>query len=120
MALAMPLRGGMSAALAAEVMQLSLSRREGIRLRRLTETCNDRVPVDVGTADFEVFCVADAMVGEAPLPDGELGGVTVGEASLDEPDRAFEGDGMRGDKKVNVVGHDDKRMEFVVTFGSVN
>ena len=63
--------------LAAEVMRLFLSRGEGIRLRRFTETCSDRVPVDVFTADFEVFCVADAMVGEASLPDGELRGETV-------------------------------------------
>ncbi len=30
--------------------------------------------MDVGTADFEVFRVANAMVGEASLPGGELRG----------------------------------------------
>jgi len=39
--------------------------------------------VDVGAADFEFFGVADAVVGEAALPDGEFGAEAVGEASLD-------------------------------------
>jgi len=75
--------------------------------------------VDVGTADFEVFGVANAMVGEASLPDRNLRGETVGEASLDEPDGAFECDGLRGEQEMDVVGHYDEGVEFVVTFGSV-
>jgi len=66
-----------------------------------------------------VFCVADAMVGETSLPDGNLRGETVGEASLDKPDGAFESDGLRGNQKVDVLGHDDERMEPIVTFGPV-
>jgi len=109
----------MNAALAAEVIHLRLSRGEGISLRRLTQTCSNRVSVDIRTTNSEVFSVPDAMVCETSLPDGKLGGQTVGEASLDEPDGAFEGDGLRREQKVDVVGHDDEGMEFIVTFGSV-
>ncbi len=75
--------------------------------------------MNIGTADFEVFRVADAMVGEASLPDGELRGKTVRKASLDQSNSAFERDGLWGQKDVDVVGHDDEGVEFVVTFGSV-
>ena len=75
--------------------------------------------MDIRTTDFEVFSITDAMVREASLPDGEFGGETVGEASLDESDGAFEGNGLRGEQEVDVVGHDDEGVEFVVTFGSV-
>ena len=109
----------MPAALAAEVKQLSLSRRKGISLRCFAETCSDRVPVDVGTADFEVFRIANAMVGEASLPDGKFGGNTAGEASLDKSDGPFEGDGLRREKEMDVVGHDDEGVEFVLAFRSV-
>jgi len=71
--------------------------------------------VDVGAADFELFGVADAVVGKASLPDGELGGEAVGEASLDESDGAFEGF-VRGEEEMDVVGHDDEGVEFVVAF----
>ena len=38
----------------------------------------------VVAADVVVGGVADAVVGEASLPDGEFGGETVGVAALDE------------------------------------
>jgi hypothetical protein len=75
--------------------------------------------MEIVETDVIVFSVANAMVGETPLPDGEFRGKTVGEASLDNPDGAFEGDGLRSKQKVDVVGHDDERMELIVTFGSV-
>jgi hypothetical protein len=74
--------------------------------------------MDVVVADFEIFGVADAMVGEAALPDREFGGEAVGEASLDESDSAFESF-LRGEEEMNVVGHDDEGVEFVVSFGTV-
>jgi hypothetical protein len=75
--------------------------------------------VDIRTTNFEVLSVTNAMVREAALPDGELGGEAVGEASLDESDGALEGNGLRGEQEVDVVGHDDEGVEFVVTFGPV-
>ena len=74
--------------------------------------------MNVATADFVVGSVADAVVGEASLPDGEFGGEAVGEASLDESDGAFEGF-LRGEEEMDVVGHDDEGVEFVMAFGSV-
>jgi len=71
--------------------------------------------MNVATADFVVGSVADAVVGEASLPDGEFGGEAVGEASLDESDGAFEGF-LRGEEEMDVVGHDDEGVEFVVAF----
>jgi len=41
-----------------------------------------------------------------------------GEASFDETDGSLEGF-LRGEEQVEVVGHDDEGVEFVVTFGSV-
>jgi hypothetical protein len=42
----------------------------------------------------------------------------VGEASLDESDGSFESF-LRSEKKVEVVGHDDEGVEFVVSFSWV-
>lgn len=78
----------------------------------------DGVLMNVAMADAVVCCVADAMVGKASLPDGELGGEAVGEASLDESDGSFESL-LWSEKKVDVVGHDDEGVEFVVSFGAV-
>ena len=46
----------------------------------------------VVAADVVVGVVADAVVGEASLPDGEFGGETVGVAAFDELYRSLEGD----------------------------
>lgn len=55
------------------------------------------VLVDVVAADEEVFAVADAVVGEGALPDGEFRGEAVGEAAFDEAHGAIEGFcGVRG------------------------
>jgi hypothetical protein len=91
---------------------------EAIRFRLLTETRSDWISMNVLMADAIVCCVADAVVGEASLPDGEFGGEAMGEASLDESDGSFESL-LRGEEEVDVVGHDDKGVEFVVPFGSI-
>lgn len=65
-----------------------------------------------------VRCVAEAVVGEASLPNGEFRGEAVREASLDESDGSFECF-LWGEKQVDVVGHDDEGVEFVVSFGAV-
>ena len=39
----------------------------------------------VVAADVVVGVVADAVIGEASLPDGEFGGEAVGVAAFDEP-----------------------------------
>lgn len=41
------------------------------------------------------------------------------EAALDEVHDLGDGFGVRGEKKVDVVGHDDEGAEFVCAFGAV-
>jgi hypothetical protein len=53
---------------------------------------------------------------EAALPDGELGGETAGETAFDELDGALEGDFVWGEEEVDVVGHDDEGVQFVMAF----
>ena len=63
--------------------------------------------------------VADAMVGEATLPDRELGCEAVRKAALDEAHYSFEGDSLRGEDQMNVIGHDDEGVQLVVALASV-
>jgi hypothetical protein len=74
--------------------------------------------MNVAMADAVVGCVADAVVGEASLSDWEFGSEAMGEASLDESDGSFESF-LWGEEQVDVVGHDDEGVEFVVPFGAV-
>lgn len=67
--------------------------------------------VDVAAMGLEVGVVADAVVGEAALPDGEVGREAVGEAAFDVSDGS--GEIVRGEEEVDVVGHDDEGMELV-------
>jgi hypothetical protein len=63
--------------------------------------------VEVAATDLVVGRVADAVVGEASLPDRKFGGEAVGEAAFDELHRSFEGDVGWSDDEVEMVGHDD-------------
>ena len=63
---------------------------------------------DVVAMLLEVLPVADAMVGEASLPDGVGDVEAVGEAAFDEHHCAFEGDVLWGEEEMDVVGHDDE------------
>ena len=44
----------------------------------------NRVPVDVGAARFELFGIANEVVGKASLPDWTLEVQPVGEAAFDQ------------------------------------
>ena len=61
----------------------------------------------VVAADVVVRVVADAVVGEASLPDGEFGDETVGVATLDELHRSLESDVGWCDEEMQMIGHDD-------------
>lgn len=63
--------------------------------------------MDVVVADVVVSGVADAMVGEASLPDGELRGDAVGEAAFDELHGSLERDVGWSEEQMKVVRHDD-------------
>ena len=43
----------------------------------------------------------------------------MGEAALDKLHGALEGDGLWGEEEVDVVGHDDEGVEFVVAFAAI-
>ena len=75
------------------------------------ETGADGVLVDVVAAAVEVVGVADAVVGEASLPDREFGGEAVGEAAFDEVHGLGESFVLRGEDEVDVVGHEDVGVE---------
>ncbi len=87
--------------------------------RELAEAGSDRVLVDVVAVLFVIVSVADAVVGEASLPDGEGGVEAVGEAPFDEHHGSFEGDVLWGKEEMDVVGHDDEGVETVVAFVAV-
>ncbi len=87
--------------------------------RELAEAGADGVVVDVVAVVQEVCAVSDAVVGEASLPDGEGGVEAVGEAAFEEHHGAFEGDGLWGEEEMDVVGHDDERVEAVVALVAV-
>jgi hypothetical protein len=115
---AVPLRSRVTAALAAEGI-FRPSRRKWISLRRLTKTRRNRVPVDIRTANFEVFSIANAVIGEASLPHRDLGSQTMREASLDKPNDTFKRDSLRSEQKVDVIGHHNEGVELVVPSGPV-
>jgi hypothetical protein len=69
-----------------------------IVFRQLAKARTDRVVVDVVAMGEEVVAVADAVVGEASLPDWKLGAEAVGEAALDEHDRSLEGNDLWGEE----------------------
>jgi hypothetical protein len=71
--------------------------------------------MNVVAADVEVCGAADAVVGEASLPDGEFGGETMREASFDNSDVALESRLWR-EEEMDVVGHDDEGVKLVVAF----
>jgi hypothetical protein len=79
----------------------------------------DGVVVDVVEAGEEVLAVADTVLGEAGLPDGEFRVEAVREAALDKAHGAFDGDFERGEEEMDVVGHDDEGVELEVAFVAI-
>ena len=74
--------------------------------------------MNIVAANIEVRCIADAVVRESSLPYGEFGGETIRETPFDNSDGALESCLWR-DEEMNVVGHDDEGVEFVVAGVSV-
>lgn len=61
-----------------------VGRRVRVEFRSLGQMSGDRVLVDVCAAGLKVFCVADEVVGEAPLPDRTFEVEPMGETALDQ------------------------------------
>ena len=75
--------------------------------------------MEIGAPGCKFFSVADAVVSESALPDGELRCKAVRKAALDEAHYSFEGDSLRGKDQVNVVRHNDEGVQLVVALASV-
>ena len=87
-------------------------------MRLENETAFDRVAVDVAAESLEIGGVPDAVIGESPLPDRAPR--LAGEPSLDHLHAAFErGVARRREDDVEVVRHEDKFVEQIVTFSFV-
>lgn len=89
---------------------------EGEVFGKPAEAGADGVVVDVVAMLLEVLPIADAMVGEASLPDRGGGVEAVGEAAFDEHDGSLEGDVLWGEEEMEVVGHDDEGVKEEVAF----
>jgi hypothetical protein len=77
------------------------------------------IVVQIGQASLEILPVADAVIGESSLPDGELRCKSTREATLDELDRALQRDLLRSENDMDVVGHDDETEQLVVTLATI-
>lgn len=91
----------------------------GVVLGTLAEAGADGIVVDVVTVLCVIPFVANAVVGEAFLPNGVGDLEAVGEAALEEHHGAFEGDVLWSEEEVDVVGHGDEGVEFVEAFVTV-
>ena len=67
--------------------------------------------MDVGLAGDEVFRALDEVVGVATLPDSEVGGEAMGEASFDQVHDLREGFVAWREDEVGMVRHQDVGVE---------
>jgi GDP-D-mannose dehydratase len=59
------------------------------------------------------------MIRKSALPDGELRAQPVRKASFDEPHGVFDRNALGSKQKVNVIRHDDKRVQLIVALAAV-
>ena len=62
---------------------------------------------------LHILRIANAVIGEASLPNRRLRRQPMREASFDQAHRPLHGDALRRENQVNVIGHDHKRVKFV-------
>ena len=91
----------------------------GVEFGRRREVGADRELVEVGANEFEVLQFGNRIAGEALLPHRNGCVEAIGEAVFDDVDGLLQGDGLRSEQEVDVVGHDDIRVELVVAQGAV-
>ena len=63
---------------------------------------------------FKLFPVTNAMIRKASLPNRKLRAETVRESAFDQPDRSLQRDLSRSEEKVDMIRHDDERMQLVM------
>ena len=91
----------------------------GIEFGRSGKVGADGQLVEMGANHLQIVIIGDRIGGVTFLPDGQLGVEPVGKSILDEGDGLVEGDGLRGQQEVDVVGHDDVRVKFVEADGAI-
>jgi hypothetical protein len=68
---------------------------------------------------LKVISAANAVVCESALPYRQLRAYPVRKASFDESHRALNRDALGGQQEMNVVWHDNKSVQFVVSLTTV-
>ena len=75
--------------------------------------------MNVVAPHLKFISVANAMVRESALPDRKLRAYPVRKTSFDQPHSPLNRDALGSQQKMNVVRHDDKRVQFVVSLPTV-
>ena len=75
--------------------------------------------MNVVAPHLKFISVANAVVRESALPDGKLRAHTMGKASFDQPHSTLDRDALGGQQKMDLVWHNDKSVQFVVSLATV-
>ena len=68
---------------------------------------------------LEFIFIPDAVIRKSTLPDWELRTHSMREAPFDESHNLLDRGTLRSEQEMNVVRHDDKRVQFVVSLPTV-
>jgi hypothetical protein len=75
--------------------------------------------MDVVATQLQFLKIADAMVGEAALPDWQIGAKAMRKTTFDQADCSFEGNLLRSEQQMNVVWHDYEGVQLEVALAAV-
>jgi hypothetical protein len=75
--------------------------------------------MDVVASNFEFFSIANTVVRESTLPDGKFLAYTMGKAPLISPTARSIVMPLRSHQKMNMVRHDHKDVQLVVSLTTV-
>ena len=75
--------------------------------------------MDILTPRLEFVSIPDAMVGKSTLPDRELRTYPMRKGPFDDSNNSLNGKVLGSYQKMNVIRHDDKRMQLVVALATV-
>lgn len=76
--------------------------------------------MEIALARIEVHTVANAMIRKSSLPNWHVGSYAMRESAFDQLHRPFQRALLRCDDQMDVVRHDDKAKELVVTEPAVS
>ena len=75
--------------------------------------------MDIFTSRIKFVAIPDAMVSKSTLPNGKLRTQPMRETSFNKSNNTFDRKALRGQQKMNVIRHYDKRMQLVVALAAV-